>query len=162
MRLLCFVLIFSLLSVISFGQKISDYQDQSFRVATPTIAAEAVNLGHLNNVVGAEITGIASYASAPIGVPLLLGSATGTHEIFLQASNSGAYPFACSKFFSIWVATTTELLGSVITSSKFIPISAWWDVSIATSSTRGSIILSASCTAPFGATWTLKIYRNTR
>lgn len=152
-------LIFLLLSGISFGQKISDYQDQSFRVATPTIPAEAVNLGYLSSL---ETAGIASYATAPIGVPLLLGSATGTHEIFLQASNSGSYPFACSKFFSIWVATTTELLGSVITSSKFIPISTWWDVSIATSSTRGSIILSASCTAPFGATWTLKIYRNTR
>lgn len=113
----------------------------------------------------ASTTSTAFYNSS--GTVLLLGSATGTHNLIVQVSNnqngtSTAYlPFSCTKFFSVWVATTTEILGRVKDIRDTYSTSLIWDVGIATSTTRGQITFTASCAAPLGSLWILRVHRNT-
>lgn len=121
---------------------------------------------------GELFTCVASTTSVPLknasGTNCLLGSATGTHNIFISVSNhqigttTAFLPFGCSKTFSVWVGTTTEILGEIsILSRDTYSTSRNWDIGIATSSTRGEIIYTASSSAPYGATYILRQYVNT-
>lgn len=108
----------------------------------------------------ASTTSVTMYNSS--GTTLLLGSATGTHELLCLVSVTGfatasTLPFSGTYSFGVWVATTTEILGKIKKFKNFNDTR--FDLSIATSSTRGEIIFNASGTAQ-GQTWTNRVHRS--
>ena len=129
-----------------------------------------VNAGRLASYTPVEVMGelfscVASTTSTVMlnssGTNLLLGTATGTHKLLCLTSISedttgSANPFGAKYSFSVWVATTTEVLGKIC--SEKSTTNQNFNMGIATSTTRGEIIFTASGT--IGPTWTNRVWRN--
>lgn len=120
----------------------------------------------LAQVMGETFTGVASTTSTTLynssGTVLLLGTATGTYNIMASVSTSGYATASCQPFgglyiYTVWVATTTEI-GNIFFFGTRDSSSANFNLSIATSSTRGQITYNAS--GSIGPTWTVLSNRN--
>lgn len=100
------------------------------------------------------------------GTHLNVGTTTGTYNVFFMADATATItknltPFGMTGGYTVYVATTTELVGS--TGSPWsvdasVSQTSTWTVGIATSSTRGQIIMNAQ--GEIGASWTMKVWVN--
>lgn len=119
------------------------------------VNARAIASYSVTEVMGETFTCVASTTSTAMlnatGTALIVGTATGTYTVFAMGATTpvatAPYSWGLISTYKIKVATTTEILGDYTTIPDYDSDTVLWNIGIATSSTRGQVIQTASCTS---------------